>query len=354
MLSTLPAVAAAGFAVTVACPSAGTLADRLRELGMNQVAWETRSSDGRRYSQEECRDRLRNVLIGQGPDLVHANSLSTARLSGPVVADLGLPSVGHLRDIVGLSRRAVEDLNCHRRLLAVSKATRSFHVDQGVDSERTHVLHNGVDLKRFRPDDERSWLREQLGVPQSTRLAVTVGQIGLRKGHDLLVDAAIRVSAGLLHVHWLVVGERFSEKEESRRFEEDLREAAAGPLGGRMHLLGWRDDIEHILREADVLVHPARQEPLGRVLLEAAASGLPVVATDVGGTREIFPSDDDGAILVPAGDAAALADGIVRVLTDDAMRRAMQGAIRRRAEAAFDVRRAATGLVRHYREVVGS
>lgn len=354
MLSTLPTVAAAGFAVTVACPSVGALAERLRQVGIDQIALEMRSSDGERYSQEECRERLRKTLVEQQPDLIHANSLSTARLSGPVAADLGLPSVGHLRDIVGLSRRAVKDLNCHRRLLAVSEATRGFHVDQGVDSERTHVLHNGVDLERFRPGGERSWLRDQLGAPQSTRLAVTIGQIGLRKGHDVLVDAAIRVSASLLHVHWLVVGERFSEKEESQRFEADLREAAAGPLGGRMHLLGWRDDVQQILPEADVLVHAARQEPLGRVLLEAAASGLPVVATDVGGTREIFPSDEDGAILVPAGDAAALADGIVRVLTDDAMRRAMQGAIRRRAEAAFDVRRAATELVQHYREVVAS
>ena len=354
MLSTLPAVAAAGFAVTVACPSAGPLAEHLRQLGIDQIALEMRSADGERYSQEECRERLQKSLVEQRPDLIHANSLSTARLSGPVAANLGLPSVGHLRDIVGLSRRAVGDLNCHRRLLAVSEATRAFHVDQGVDSERSQVLHNGVDLERFRPGSERSWLRDQLGVPQSTRLAVTIGQIGLRKGHDLLVDAAIRVSAGLLHVHWLVVGERFSEKEESRRFEQDLREAAAGPLGGRMSLLGWRDDVEQILREADVLVHPARQEPLGRVLLEAAASGLPVVATDVGGTREVFPSDKNGAILVPAGDAAALADGIVRVLTDDVMRRAMQGAIRQRAEAAFDVRRAAAGLVRHYRDLMGS
>lgn len=352
MLSTLDSVSSAGFLVTVACPSAGALADRLRHLGINQVAFETRSSGDARYSQNESRDRLLKILVEQKPDLVHANSLSTGRLSGPVVADLGVPSVAHLRDIIGLSRRAVEDLNRHERLLAVSEATRRYHVDQGVDGHRTHVLHNGVDLDRFRPGDDGKWLREELGLPASARLAVTIGQIGLRKGHDVLVDAAIRVSGNLLHVHWLVVGERHSQKEESRRFESDVREAAAGPLQGRMHLLGWRDDVARILRGADVLVHPARQEPLGRVLLEAAASGLPVVATDVGGTREIFPSNETGAILVPAGDAAALATGIVRVLTDEPLKRAMQLAIRCRAEAAFDVRRAANGLVDHYREVL--
>lgn len=352
MLSTLEFVLSAGFLVTVACPSAGALADRLRRSGIRQVPFETRSSVGARYPQDECRRRLHEILVEQEPDLVHANSLSTARLSGPVVARLGLRSIGHLRDIVGLSRRAVEDLNEHRRILAVSEATRRYHLEQGIDENRTFVLHNGVQLERFHPGDDRRWLREQLGLHDSARLAVTIGQIGLRKGHDVLVNAAIRVSASLLHVHWLVVGERHSEKDESRRFEADVREAAAGPLGGRMHLLGWREDVERIMRGADLLVHPARQEPLGRVLLEAAASGLPVVASDVGGTREIFPSDDEGAILVPVGDAAALANGIVRVLTDDALRQSMAEATRRRAEAAFDVRQAASQLVEHYREVL--
>jgi glycosyltransferase involved in cell wall biosynthesis len=323
-------------------------------VDVDQVPFETHTADGRRRPQDECRTRLRNLLVEHEPDLLHANSLSAGRLSGPVVADLGIPSVAHLRDIVGLSRRAVEDLNRHRRLLAVSEATRSYHVGQGVDPERALVLHNGVDLERFRPAGPRPWLREQLGLPPSTRLVVAVGQIGLRKGHDVLVDAAIRVSTDFLHVHWLVVGERFSEKHESRRFEADLQEAVAGPLNGRMHLAGWRDDVDRILQQADVLVHPARQEPLGRVLLEAAASGLPVVATDVGGTREIFPSQSDGAILVPPGSAADLAAAMVRVLTDDAMRQSMCDGARRRAEAAFDVRHAAAGLVKHYREVLRS
>jgi glycosyltransferase involved in cell wall biosynthesis len=313
---------------------------------------ETYTQEGVRRSQDESRKHLRRLLERRQPDLVHANSLAMGRLSGPVVEDLGIPSLAHLRDIIGLSRRAVVDLNRNRRLLAVSEATRDYHVGQGIEPERTFVLHNGVDLQRFYPGTDRAWLLEELGLPASARLAVTVGQIGLRKGHDVLVDAAIRVAASLLSVDWLVVGERFSEKDESRRFEADLREAAAGPLDGRMHLLGWRDDVDRILQAADLLVHPARQEPLGRVLLEAAASGLPVVATDVGGTREIFLTADDGAIVVPPGDPAALAEAVIRVLTDNALRQSMGGAIRHRAEAAFDVQLAAAGLVEHYRDVL--
>ncbi|NLS91744.1 MAG: glycosyltransferase family 4 protein [Planctomycetaceae bacterium] len=352
MLSTIPFVEQAGFSVTVACPQSGPLATRLGELQVDHIPFDTQTSGGQRFPQNESRQQLRSLLVREKPDLLHANSLSTGRLSGPVAADLGIPSVAHLRDIVGLSRRAVADLNQHRRLLAVSEATRDFHLGQGVSAARTFVLHNGVDLQHFRPGTERTWLRNQLELPPSSGLVVTVGQIGLRKGHDVLVDAAIRVSAELPHVHWLVVGERFSQKDESRQFEADLHEAAGGPLGGQMHLLGWRDDVDRILREADLLVHASRQEPLGRVLLEAAASGLPVVATDVGGTREIFPSEDEGAILVPAGDAPALAEAIVRVLADEAVRKSLARAIRRRAEAAFDLPLAAANLVEHYRQVL--
>lgn len=353
MLSTLEPVARAGFSVTVACPSAGALAIRLRQRGVAQTSFDIHATGGQR-DQDACRARLRDLLVQFKPDLLHANSLSTGRLSGPVAADLGIPSLAHLRDIVGLSGRAVDDLNRHRRLLAVSEATRRFHVNQGIASQRAFVLHNGVELDRFTPDLQQPGLRDHLGLPPSARLVVTVGQIGLRKGHDVLVDAAIRVSADFLHVHWLVVGERYSEKPESRRFEDDLHEAAAGPLNGRMHLLGWRDDVDWILPQADLLVHPARQEPLGRVLLEAAACGLPVVATHVGGTREIFPSDQDGAILVPPGDSAALAAAVVRLLTDEPRRQMMRAAIRRRAENAFDARRAAAALVEHYRNVLRS
>ena len=111
------------------------------------------------------------------------------RLSGPVAAGLSLPSVSHLRDIVSLSRQAIDDLNCHGRLLAVSEATWQFHVAQGLAAEKTFVLHNGVDLDQFRPRPPTSYLHRQLGVAPDVPLIATIGQISLRKGHDVLAAA---------------------------------------------------------------------------------------------------------------------------------------------------------------------
>ncbi len=110
--------------------------------------------------------------------------------------------------------------------------------------------------------------------------------------------------------------------------------------------------MPRLLNECVLLVHAARQEPLGRVLLEAAASGVAVVATDVGGTREIFRTELDGAILVPPDDERALAEAMLALLQNEARRQSLARAARRRAEEAFDIRYAAQRLVAQYEDVI--
>ncbi|MGD9636015.1 MAG: glycosyltransferase family 4 protein [Pirellulales bacterium] len=336
MLSTLAAVREARFEISIAAPAAGPLADAVRKQGVRLVPWSDRAE-------------LVGLIERLRPDLVHANSLSTARLTGPTIAAAGVPSIGHLRDIVTLSRQAVDDINCHRQLVAVSNATRTFHAAQGVDAAKCAAIHNGVDLATFRPRPATGSLHAELGIPSGAPLVATVGQIGLRKGTDVALAAVRRVPG----VHWLVVGQRTSEKEESREFERRLHEASREPdLAGRVHFLGQREDMLQLLPECRLLLHTARQEPLGRILLETAACGVPVVATDVGGTREIFPDDASGAILVKADAPDATAEAIGALLENENRRRTVGAAGRARAEAAFDVRIAAARLIDLYRRVL--
>ena len=353
ILATLDDVREAGFDVTAIGPPTGPLAEELCDRSVDILPLATVDADGNRLSQTRIREELGRGLGRLRPHLVHANSLSMGRLAGPVVADAGLLGISHIRDIVRLSRRAIEDLNCHRRLLAVSRATRDFHVAAGLSAEKTRVLHNGVDLHRFRPRPATGYLHRELGIPGEARLLGTIGQIGLRKGQDVLLEAAGRLADVLPDVHYLIVGQRWSRKEESRQFEARLREAATGVLKGRFHLLGYRDDVDRLLNELVLLIHPARQEPLGRVLLEAAASGVAVVASEVGGTAEIFPSSSRAACLVRPGDGEALAVAIAGLLGDSDARLSMAAAARRRAEEAFGTTRAAAGLIDQYREVLG-
>ena len=111
--------------------------------------------------------------------------------------------------------------------------------------------------------------------------------------------------------------------------------------------------MDRWLNELTVLLHPARQEPLGRVLLEAAASGLAIVASCVGGTPEIFPTAARAASLVPSADLDRLEQATVQLLAQREQRVSLGRAARLRAVTAFDQQQAAAGLIDHYRQVAG-
>lgn len=345
MLATFDGVRAAGFAPAVMAPPRGPLADALAAGDIELLPLECRSADGSRVAQSRLREELSAAIRRRRPALLHANSLATGRLLGPVAAQLGLPSLGHLRDIVGLSAQAVADLNCHARLLAVSHATRAFHVAGGLTAEKVHVVYNGVDLSEFQPRSPTGYVHRELGLLPEAQLIGVIGQIGLRKGQDVLLHAAARIADQSPNVHYVIVGRRHSEKEESRRFERELHKS----LSQWVHFLGVRTDVARLLNELTLLVHAARQEPLGRVLLEAAAAGAAIVATDVGGTPEIFPPEKHAARLVPPDDAHALADAILELLGDSALRGRLAIAARRRAEEQFDIQASVGSLLQHYR-----
>jgi glycosyltransferase involved in cell wall biosynthesis len=353
LLTCLDAIRLAGYQPTALAPPDGPLADALGAAGVPVVAWDARGQAAGRRPLAELRNELTSILETLRPDLLHANSLSMGRLAGPVAAALRLPCLAHLRDIVGLSAAAVADLARCSRLVAVSQATRGYQVAQGLPAEKTAVLHNGVDLARFAPRKPTGGLARELDLPSGALLAGTIGQIVLRKGHDVLVAAAGSLRDVLPHLHFAIMGSCRSTKDEAARHVDKLHAAIAHlGLAGRFHWLGERDDVERLLPELDLLVHPARQEPLGRVLLEAAACGVPIVATDVGGTREIFPSEAVAARLVPAGDPAALAGAIRELAADPSARARLGHNARRRAESAFDRETAAAGLVKLYDEAL--
>ena len=352
MLSTLPLIRADGYRVQVAAPPAGDLAEELQRRGVEHHPLELVDADGVRLDQSEARKRVSHLLGNVRPSLVHANSLSMARLVGPVAADARIPSLGHIRDIVGLSRRAIEDVNQNSRLIAVSVATRDAHVANGLDAEKTFVVHNGVDLDAAKKVAGSHSIREELGIAANALLVVTVGQVIARKGADLFVDAALQLLDRLPNAHFLVLGECFSRKTESKEFVERLHEEVAKhDAQSRVHFLGYRSDALAIIAQADVVVQPSRQDPLCRVLLEAAACGRAIVTTDVGGTREIFPPECDAAIVIEPNDTTALSQAVDSLLCDSERRGELGRNARKRAEDAFDVRRATNELLRHYGEV---
>jgi glycosyltransferase involved in cell wall biosynthesis len=325
------------------------LAGELQRRSLQHVAFDLHPVEGR-LSRDESIARLVSTCHS-GFDLLHANSLAMGRLTGAAATQLGIPCSAHLRDIVGLSSVAISDLNCNSRLIVVSESVREFHVPQGLSADRTTVIHNGIDLTAFAPRPSTGWLRHELGLPESTLLVAAIGQICLRKGQDVFATAAVQAAVSLPNAHFLLIGSRHSAKPESIAYERDIAQTfATAGLSDRFHPLGERSDVSQILNELDVLVHSARQEPFGRVLLEAAAAGVPIIATDVGGTREML-SDGEHALLVPPDDPSAIADALLRLSRDAVLRTRLRDAARQHVARSFPIERSANELLRTWRAV---
>lgn len=211
---------------------------------------------------------------------------------------------------------------------------------------RTRLLGNGIDLGRFRPDvltdAERADLRSELGARDDQVVVGMVGRLVAEKGLLELFDAARRLDDRYLVV---VAGPDDPEKPDALD-RATVREAAEQGV----RFLGMRDDVDRLYAAMDIFVLPSWREGFPRAAMEAAATGVPVIASDVPGCRQVV---DDGVtgLLVPVRDGEALAAAI-RALGDDPERRRDMGkAAVDRALTHFDERKVVEIVLDTYRQV---
>jgi glycosyltransferase involved in cell wall biosynthesis/FMN phosphatase YigB (HAD superfamily) len=211
---------------------------------------------------------------------------------------------------------------------------------------RTRLLGNGIDLGRFRPDvltaGARADLRAEIGATDDQIVVGMVGRLVAEKGLLELFDAARRLEDRFVVA---VVGPDDPAKPDAL----DRATVAAAEADG-VRILGMRDDVDRLYGAMDLFVLPSWREGFPRAAMEAAASGLPVIASDVRGCRQVVDHDVTG-LLVPVRDGEALAAAIVE-LGDDPERRATMGkAAVERAQERFDERRIVGTVLDTYRDV---
>ena len=320
LLAMLNVLGQTEFEFAAAAPAEGMLTQRLERCGIEVLPLTLRDADRQKLPIEQINIHLIELVKRVRPDLVHSNSLAMGRMVGRIAPQLQVPCTCHLRDIIKLNKTVMSDLNHNAGLIAVSNATKQFHVEQGMSPGKVQVIYNGVDTDMFCPAPAAGTLKRQLGLSDSAVLLVNIGQICLRKGQTILAHAAVELAEEFPEVSTVFIGQRHSQKAESIAYEKEIGDIfrQAG-VEDRLFCLGFRHDIPAILNEADILVHAAHQEPLGRVLLEAASCGQAIVATDVGGTAEIL-TDQISALLVGPDDVEALTAAIRRMLIDRKLR----------------------------------
>ncbi len=322
---------ARGWDVAVACPDGGRLADDLARAGIPRLRWPAVRSPGPESVAEAL--RLRALIEGRRPDVVHLHA-SKAGLAGRLRLRPRVPVVfqphgwswlaveGTLRAATLAWERAAArwtDL-----FLCVGEAEATQGRQQGVRG-RYAVVHNGVDLDRFRPagDGARAEARAALGVPGAAALAVCVGRVTRQKGQDVLLAA------------WPEIRRRCPDARLALVGDGDLLPGLRSVPAPGVTFAGAVDDVRAWLAAADVVVLPSRWEGLSLTVLEAFAVGRGVVAGDVPGLAEVV-TDDVGARVAP-DDPGALADAVARRLLTPSLARA-EGAAAARHAARFDQR----------------
>ncbi len=211
---------------------------------------------------------------------------------------------------VKLERKAFSEAGM---IVAVSDVVRQELKAIGVPDERIRVIINGVDLDEFRPGLEA---RVGLGLPEGETVALFAGDIRTSRKN---LDTVLRALAQTPDLHLAVAGATDGSPYPAQ--------AEALGLSSRVHFLGHRTDMPALMRAADVFVFPSRYEPFGLVLLEALASGLPVVTVEAVGGASIITSDC-GIVLPDPNDADALSSAL-GALTQDPERRKRMGAAAR-------------------------
>lgn len=232
------------------------------------------------------------------------------------------------------------------RIIATSNAAKKLALEQNAEWEpKISLVPNGIDIEQWKNEsivENRNLFRhEHFNALPGEKIILSVAELHERKGQKHLIAAMKTVLSDFPNVKLALVGEG-----KCRKFYEKI----ASELNGRIIFLGRRREIPKLMAAADIFVLPSEREAFGLVLLEAAVSGLPVVAANVGGIAEIVENNKTG-ILVEPKNPAALADAIKEILANPAKALELVKNAKEKTEIHFSAKTMAQKTAEVYEEV---
>ncbi|MBB1127011.1 glycosyltransferase family 4 protein [Thiospirillum jenense] len=288
---------------------------------------------------------LRQIRHSQ-PELVHLHSRIGVDVMGGIAANLLNLPVIHTRRVDNPEWYwlAAPKYRLHDRVIAISAGIAEV-LRAHVPPERLRLVRSAVAASEYAQPCDRAAVLCQLNLPPDAQLIGIVAQLIPRKGHQVAIAALAQVLHAQPRWHLLCFGRG--------ALETSLRnQIAAVGLAQQIHLCGFRDDLPNLLPCLDLLVHPALMEGLGIALLQAAAAGVPIVASRVGGIPEAVRDGVTG-LLVPPGDVTALRCACAQLLTNPAQRQQLGQAGARLVREEFSVEAMVAGNLAVYRELLG-
>lgn len=279
---------------------------------------------------------VKRLLRAHRPDLLHLNNLFFGCFGGAIAAkQRGIAVISHARGFLvsrHLARRVIRFIDHH---IAVSRAVARHLIEHGAPDEKVGVIYDPI----ISPDDLVP-VREPDGI-------VRIGMLGMLqrwKGQHVFVEALHHLAVRQVGFRAFIAG---TEPFGARGYEQLLRDMVQRyGLENNLQFLGFVANPFEFLRRMDIVVHASIEpEPLARVAPEAMLSGAAVIATNGGGMPDLVEHERTG-LLVPMGDAEAMADAIERLLRNKDLRQRLAEAGRQRAREMFDPHK-------HAREVMG-
>lgn len=292
----------------------GPLVEKLQALGVPCRHIEMR----RRFDFRAAR-KLAALCDEWGIDLVHCQYLRehyTALLAKQYNSHIRVVYTHHILQsnnaVTRLSNRLLD--NRQDMMLAVCTKGREQLIANGWNGDRVRVIFNAVDRTAWEGDPMDSTLRTELGVDHDRFVMLYAARFVEGKGHAPLIDAmSLLKKRTSLPFTLALVGDGPLLEPVKQQVKELGLEDCVG-------FLGFRQDMKNLYKGADLCVCPSQQEALSFFLIEAMASGLPVVATNVGGNSDIVNDQAGDGLLVPYGDAEAMAGAIQRMMEDKPFR----------------------------------
>ena len=325
-LDTLASLDRRDFTVALACADEGELLSEARALaGVELFELSHLRREVRPLADMRALSEFRRAIRRFRPEIVHTHSSKAgilgrlaARREGVPIAIHSIHGFGfgpHQPAPVRLAFLAAERLAARWTTAFIAVSRRNL--EEGIrlrlfPASRARLIRSGVDLPSFAAHRGGDALRRDLGIPTAAPLVVQIACFKPQKAPERFVEVATRLAPRFPTVHFLLVGDGALRG----RLERLRREAG---LEGRLHLPGWRRDMPAVLDAATVVTLTSRFEGLPRVLVEALAAGVPVVAMSVDGVSEVIKDGENG-FLVPPDDVVGLAGRVGEILGDGALR----------------------------------
>ena len=312
----------------------GPLADKMRERGVPCHQLEMKNPFDRRAAKklaQICRENNVDVIHAQYPRENYIALLSLKYYDKPRVVFTSHLTIYQNAVWKFFNRRMTPRDHC---VISVCGQGKDILISNGVPADKIRVVYNGIDAGEAPPKREIPRERPATGGDPDAFTALALARLSPEKGLKFLVDAidvATKESKCKLRLYIAGDGDQRAELEDY---------IAQKGLGETVKLLGFRCDVDALLRDADVYVNSSSaNEAMSFAMLEALAAGLPLVATDVGGSADLVHEGGDSGFVVKYGDVSGFATAIAGLARDRALYAEYAESARRKAENEFELTR---------------